>query len=311
MLPKVVSIAALLRPPPGSLLHPRRCSRVWMSSMSGDDAPFDRDTLLRRLSSLAKGASKMPTSELREQLTALQRSAAALSPSESEVDAMRVSDLRDALNARGLSSTGLKAALRDRLLKAVRKSATKKGDSSVASAAQALSGGALSASMERKLAELVKDGGGKGPQTGIFTDGSCDPNPGPGGWGAVCVRNGKVEWRAHGSEKQTTNNRMELSAIIAVLERLPASSSAQIYSDSSLCVKTLNEWAEGWESRGWKRAKGEPVMNEDLVRTAYALVKRRPNVRITWLRAHAGTTWNEYADRLAGAWRTARRSSRR
>ena len=90
----------------------------------------------------------------------------------------------------------------------------------------------------------------------------------------------------------------------------PATSSATVFSDSSLCVKTLNEWARSWESRGWKRAGGEEVKNEDLVRAAYALVKRRPNVRIAWLRGHAGATWNEYADTLASAWRTQRRRRR-
>ena len=101
---------------------------------------------------------------------------------------------------------------------------------------------------------------------------------------------------------ETTNNRMELSAIIAALERLPFDTQRTIYSDSNLCVRSLNEWAPGWEKKGWRKADGKKVENEDLVRQAYGLYRSRPNVKLVWLKGHAGGTWNEVADALAGAW---------
>ena len=129
------------------------------------------------------------------------------------------------------------------------------------------------------------------------------PNPGPGGWGVVAVRDGDVLWQARGHAASTTNNRMEMSAIVYALDRLGAAEDATIYSDSNLCVRTLNEWAEGWERNGWKRgAKKEPVENEELVREAWALKQARPRVALQWIKAHDGSTWNEYADALAGLW---------
>jgi ribonuclease HI len=139
-----------------------------------------------------------------------------------------------------------------------------------------------------------------GPQTGIFTDGSCQGNPGPGGWGAVRVIDGAVVDQRHGSEPMTTNNRMELTAMIAGLELAPASEAVDIYSDSSLVVQTLTQWAAGWEKRGWRRKEGE-VKNLDLVQRAYALVQERPLARIHWIKAHDGSRWNEYADALSTA----------
>ena len=118
----------------------------------------------------------------------------------------------------------------------------------------------------------------------------------------VEVRDACVLWSDRGTSARTTNNRMELRAMIGALKRVPEGGEAVLYSDSNLCVRTLNEWAEGWEAKGWVRAKGEPVMNADLVREALALRRARPAVRIRWIRAHDGATWNEYADRLA-SWR--------
>lgn len=139
-----------------------------------------------------------------------------------------------------------------------------------------------------------------GPTTGIFTDGSCQPNPGPGGWGAVYVVDNQVIGQRHGAEPFTTNNRMELTAMIAGLELAPANSTITIYSDSNLVVQTLNQWAKGWEARGWKRKEGE-VMNVDLVKRAWELVQQKPLARIQWIRAHDGSRWNEYADALSTA----------
>ncbi|WBL35512.1 ribonuclease HI [Tepidiforma flava] len=138
------------------------------------------------------------------------------------------------------------------------------------------------------------------PQTGIFTDGSCQGNPGPGGWAAVYVRDGQVVEERHGFEPSTTNNRMEWTAMIAGLEMAPPGEPVTVYSDSQLVVRTLNEWAKGWEARGWKRKDG-PVMNLDLVQRAWALKQQRPLARVAWVRGHAASRWNAYADRLATA----------
>jgi ribonuclease HI len=139
-----------------------------------------------------------------------------------------------------------------------------------------------------------------GPDTGIFTDGSCQGNPGPGGWGAVHVRKGELLEQRYGFEPLTTNNRMELTAMIAGLEMASPAETVTIYSDSRLVVETLTSWARSWEARGWKRKEGE-VKNLDLVQQAYALAKERPLATITWIRAHDGSRWNEYADALSTA----------
>jgi len=143
-----------------------------------------------------------------------------------------------------------------------------------------------------------------GPATGVFTDGGSIPNPGPGGWGMVWVEEGEIVDQAHGHEAETTNNRMELRALIAAFERLPEETEVTIYSDSRLCVDTITKWAPGWEAKGWKR-KGEPLKNLDLVKPLLALYRRHPNCKLEWIAAHTGYRWNEYADSLASAWRRA------
>ena len=92
-----------------------------------------------------------------------------------------------------------------------------------------------------------------GPASGVFTDGSCEGNPGPGGWGVVWVEEGEVVAEESGIEAHTTNNRMELTALIRAYELLPDDAQVAVYSDSQLCVNTVNEWAAGWERRGWRR----------------------------------------------------------
>ena len=136
------------------------------------------------------------------------------------------------------------------------------------------------------------------PTTGVFTDGSSVPNPGPGGWGAVYVIDGDVIAEALGSEADTTNNRMELLALIHAVDLVPEGTPVKVYSDSNLAVRTINEWAKGWEQRGWKRKTG-PVENLDLVQRAYAAYRKRPELDLVWIKAHVGFTWNEYADELA------------
>jgi ribonuclease HI len=140
------------------------------------------------------------------------------------------------------------------------------------------------------------------PQTGVFTDGGCVPNPGPGGWGAVYVVDGTIVGEAHGHDPDTTNNRMELTALIEGAKLAPVGTAVPVYSDSNLAVRTINEWASGWEARGWKRKTG-PVENLDLVRPAYTTFRRRPELDLRWIKAHVGYTWNEYADQLANRWR--------
>ena len=144
-----------------------------------------------------------------------------------------------------------------------------------------------------------------GPDTGVFTDGSCDPNPGPGGWGFVWVEGGRIVAEKSGGEPDTTNNRMELTALIEAFSALAPDSAITVYSDSQLCVNTVNEWAAGWEKRGWKRKTG-PIKNLELVQKLWALSKSRPRVKLAWIRAHDGTRWNEYADALASTYQRAR-----
>ncbi len=140
-----------------------------------------------------------------------------------------------------------------------------------------------------------------GPTSGVFTDGSCAGNPGPGGWGAVRVKVGEILAQLHGNEPQTTNNRMELAAMIAGLELITPEEVCDVYTDSQLVVNTLTKWAAGWEARGWQRKEGE-VKNLELVQRAYYLTADRPNVKIKWIKAHDGSRWNEYADSLSTAY---------
>lgn len=137
-----------------------------------------------------------------------------------------------------------------------------------------------------------------GPQDGVFTDGSCSGNPGPGGWGAVRVSGGTIVEQRLGKEPATTNNRMELTAMAEGLSMVAPGESVTLYSDSQLVVNTLSKWAAGWEQRGWRRKDG-PVKNLDLVQRAWTLLKERPGVRLEWIRAHDGSRWNEYVDALA------------
>ena len=140
-----------------------------------------------------------------------------------------------------------------------------------------------------------------GPGSGLFTDGSSSGNPGPGGWGAVHVRQGEIVEHRHGAEPHTTNNRMELTAVIQALRMVGPDDAVDLYTDSRLVVDTLTKWAAGWEARGWRRKDGE-VKNLDLVQEAYALARERPRATIRWIRAHDGSRWNEYADALATAY---------
>lgn len=141
-----------------------------------------------------------------------------------------------------------------------------------------------------------------GPDTGVFTDGFCEPNPGYGGWGAVKVVHGQILKEAHGHEDPTTNNRMELRALIEGFKMLDPEEVLPVYTDSQLCVNTITLWAAGWAANGWTRGKKhEPVMNLDLVKELYELALSRPKTQLQWIKGHAGLRWNEYADALSRA----------
>jgi ribonuclease HI len=142
----------------------------------------------------------------------------------------------------------------------------------------------------------------EGPETGVFTDGAAEGNPGPGGWGAVLVVDGEVVEEKMGSDPHTTNNRMELTAMIAGLEMLPLDAEVSVFTDSKLIVDTLTNWAKGWKARGWVRKSG-PIANLELVQRAFELYEQRPGVVVNWIQAHSGYRWNEYADALATSYR--------
>ncbi len=131
----------------------------------------------------------------------------------------------------------------------------------------------------------------------IFTDGACSGNPGPGGWGAI-LRFGGHEKELHGGERQTTNNRMEMTAAIAALEALRRPVRAVIATDSQYLMQGITQWLRGWKARGWLTADRKPVKNVDLwQRLEAAMAPHRVEWR--WVRGHAGHAENERADELA------------
>jgi ribonuclease HI len=178
-----------------------------------------------------------------------------------------------------------------------------KGPSKKAPAARPRSTRPLASSREENLsvAEVLAKYT-SGPVDGVFTDGAAEPNPGAGGWGAVYVSNNQILGEIWGHEPYTTNNRMELSALINGCALVPVGQKVVLYTDSQLCVSTINEWAKGWEARGWKRKGGE-IKNLELVQELYGICKRRPELELRWIAAHSGNRWNEYADALATAYR--------
>jgi ribonuclease HI len=136
----------------------------------------------------------------------------------------------------------------------------------------------------------------------LFTDGACEGNPGPGGW-AFILRNpaDAKEFRDSGGERETTNNRMELTSVIRGLEAINGSSEIRLVTDSQYVSKGISEWMPGWKKKGWKRVvngKLKPVANEDLWRRLDELLA---NHRVTcqWVRGHAGHPENEECDRMA------------
>lgn len=131
----------------------------------------------------------------------------------------------------------------------------------------------------------------------LFTDGACSGNPGPGGWG-VLLRYGNHEKELSGSEAETTNNRMEMLAVIHGLEALKRSVSVRIYTDSQYVMKGVTEWLAQWKQRGWKTANRQPVKNVDLwQRLETAMQPHR--IQWQWVRGHSGVVDNERVDALA------------
>lgn len=138
------------------------------------------------------------------------------------------------------------------------------------------------------------------PPSGIFTDGGCSPNPGPGGWAVVVVEDDQIVDEFYGGDPASTNNRMELTGLIRALQYCRdtlGNAVETIYSDSHLCVQTYNDWMERWAAQGWRRRTG-PVENLDLVEELYQLKQECPQVRVAWIPAHRGLRWNEYVDEL-------------
>lgn len=137
-------------------------------------------------------------------------------------------------------------------------------------------------------------------QVEIFTDGACSGNPGPGGWGAILRYNGH-EKELSGGEAVTTNNRMELSAVIFALEALKEPCEVKLYSDSQYVCNALSlGWAKKWKSQGWMRNKKEPALNPELWERLLSLCDIH-KVEVNWVRGHAGHPENERCDRLAVA----------
>lgn len=131
----------------------------------------------------------------------------------------------------------------------------------------------------------------------IWADGGCRGNPGPGGWG-VLLRTGPHEKELWGGERDTTNNRMELTAVIQALAALKRPVAARIHTDSQYVQKGISEWIHGWKKNGWKTAARQPVKNADLWRELDRLSAQH-RLQWIWVKGHAGDPGNERADALA------------
>jgi ribonuclease HI len=131
----------------------------------------------------------------------------------------------------------------------------------------------------------------------IYTDGACRGNPGPGGWGAL-LKMGKHQKELKGAEASTTNNRMELTAVIRALEALKRPVQARVYTDSEYVRRGISEWLPAWKARGWRTADRQPVKNQDLWQRLDELSVSH-DLEWRWVPGHAGVPGNERADRLA------------
>jgi len=131
----------------------------------------------------------------------------------------------------------------------------------------------------------------------MYTDGACSGNPGPGGWGTVLM-SGAHRKELFGGERETTNNRMEMMAVIRGAEALKRGCSVDIYTDSKYVMKGMTEWVVGWKKRGWKTASKQPVKNVDLWQRLEQALDRH-EVNWNWVKGHSGIPGNDLADELA------------
>jgi ribonuclease HI len=131
----------------------------------------------------------------------------------------------------------------------------------------------------------------------IYTDGACRGNPGPGGWAAL-LRTGEHEKELSGAEALTTNNRMELTAVIRALEALKRPSEARVFTDSEYVRRGITEWVKNWKARGWKTADRKPVKNQDLWEQLDVLAAGH-KIEWRWVKGHSGVPGNERVDQLA------------
>jgi ribonuclease HI len=134
-------------------------------------------------------------------------------------------------------------------------------------------------------------------QVDIYTDGACSGNPGPGGWGAL-LRYGEVEKELSGGERDTTNNRMEMMAVIMALESLKTPCRVSLYSDSKYVLDGIEKWLPNWKRSGWKTASRAPVKNAELWKRLDEAIKRH-SISWHWVKGHAGHVENERVDALA------------
>ena len=137
-------------------------------------------------------------------------------------------------------------------------------------------------------------------QVELYTDGACSGNPGPGGWGAILIFKG-IEKELSGGEASTTNNRMELTAVIEGLSALKESCIVELYSDSKYVIDGLSKgWAASWRAKGWKKADKKPALNPDLWETLLTLTEKH-QMRYHWVKGHAENPYNNRCDELAVA----------
>lgn len=134
----------------------------------------------------------------------------------------------------------------------------------------------------------------------LYTDGACSGNPGPGGWGAI-LRLGEYEKRMSGGERETTNNRMELTAVISGLSALKKPCEVNVISDSKyVCDSVTKGWVYAWKKKNWKKSDGKPALNSDLWEELLKLLSTH-KVKFTWIKGHAGHPENEMCDKMAVA----------
>ncbi len=136
------------------------------------------------------------------------------------------------------------------------------------------------------------------PSITIYTDGACNPNPGPGGWAAILLRPNAMPQELTGAAEQTTNNQMEMQAVLSALKSLPNPHLITLYTDSKYLKQGLTEWLPIWQKRNWQTTGKQAVKNQDLWRALASEIQRH-KIDWRWVKGHAGNEWNERADKLA------------